>query len=105
MGAAGLDSTPRLWSCSSAPRTGKQGFDMAGFFNRKEILFAGLALAMLGGCVSGPRPAPEVAAPDHKQCRAVKADDPSVGNWLSVRSEKGVSGQLYSLFTLKADGT
>jgi hypothetical protein len=80
--------------------------DMAGFFIRKELLFAGLAVAMLASCVSKPPPAPPVvASPSEQRCAAAKADDPFVGNWLSVRSEKGVSGQLYSLFTLKADGT
>lgn len=37
-------------------------------------------------------------------CEPVAADDYLVGNWLSKRTQKGVAGELRTLFTLQADG-
>lgn len=39
------------------------------------------------------------------QCTPVQPNDPLVGNWLSVNSQKGVAGALRTLYTLNADGT
>jgi hypothetical protein len=69
---------------------------------------AGLAVAtVLAGCAT-QAPAPQAAAPAEPQapaCQAAAAQDGIVGNWLSVRREKGVRGELRTLFTLNADGT
>ncbi|HLS16980.1 MAG TPA: hypothetical protein VK049_03990 [Paenalcaligenes sp.] len=45
----------------------------------------------------------QTAIPD--ECTAPAADAPAVGNWLNKRKEKGVTGELRTLFTLKADGS
>jgi hypothetical protein len=36
---------------------------------------------------------------------AAAPGEPLTGNWLSVRTQKGVLGELRTLFTLQADGT
>lgn len=69
-------------------------------------LIASTAVLLVAGC-SVPAPAvdpvgPAMGAPD---CQAALADDPLIGNWLSVRSRKGVVGELRTLFTLQPDGT
>ena len=72
---------------------------------RQRITYAGLMVAvLLAGCTapSAPPPAPKAEAPS---CQAVAGEDALVGNWLSVRKQKGVAGELRTLFTLHADGT
>lgn len=39
------------------------------------------------------------------ECTAAVVQEPLVGNWLNKRQEKGVTGELRTLFTLKADGS
>lgn len=62
-------------------------------------------VGVVAACSSYP-PAP-TPAPEPKQttlCEPVQADHALIGNWLSKRQEKGVAGELRTLFTLKADG-
>src|SRR5690606_37462553 len=42
--------------------------------------------------------------PELPGCQAAAHGDTLVGNWLSVRKQKGVVGELHSLLTLHADG-
>lgn len=69
----------------------------------------GLSLVVAGGmmtaCVSLPTKSPEVVTePAVVVCKPVAADDPIVGNWINKRTQKGVAGELRTLFTLQADG-
>jgi len=67
-------------------------------------LMTGLAAAMvLGACATPPAPQPQEKAPP--ACQAAATDDKLVGNWLSIRKQKGVAGELRTLYTLNADGT
>lgn len=80
---------------------------MRAFPLRRRLLVAGLFTAALAaGCAVPPQKA-EVQAPvaQAPTCTAASANDPAIGNWLSIRREKGVTGELRSLFTLNADGT
>ncbi|MEZ2722266.1 hypothetical protein ACBP46_12685 [Paenalcaligenes hominis] len=67
-----------------------------------------IGVMVLGGglaaCTSFPPPPAAPEAPKKTVCEPVSADDPLVGNWLSKRQEKGVAGELRTLFTLQADG-
>lgn len=38
-------------------------------------------------------------------CTPVAADNPMVGNWLSIGSQQGVAGALRTLYTLNVDGS
>lgn len=72
---------------------------------RQRAVYAGLfAAALLAGCAapSAPQPAPKPEAPT---CQAAASGEALVGNWLSVRKQKGVAGELRTLFTLHPDGT
>ncbi len=63
----------------------------------------GLAAAVLAGCaVSPPK---QAQAPVGPECAAAAPDESLVGNWLSVRRISGVTGELRTLFSLRADGT
>ncbi len=75
------------------------------FGRRNSISLAGMAAAaLLAGCASkAPPPAPAKAV--SVVCKAVPADNPLVGVWLSVRKEKGIVGEVRTLFTFKPDGT
>jgi len=64
---------------------------------------AAAAIVALAGCAGAPsQRAP--AAPD-TACSAAPADESLVGSWLSVRRESGVTGELRTLISLRADGT
>lgn len=70
---------------------------------RQRTIYMGLAVAALvAGCAapSAP-PAPKAEVPS---CQPAASGDALVGNWLSVRKQKGVAGELRTLFTLHADG-
>lgn len=72
-------------------------------------MLRGLGVIVLGSvvaaCGSFPPPsAPIVQAKTPVGCEAVSADELLVGNWLNKRQEKGVVGELRTLFTLQADG-
>jgi len=60
--------------------------------------------ALLAGCAA-PTSSPPPKVPEPPACQAAAQGEALVGNWLSVRSQKGVSGELRTLFTLNADGT
>lgn len=60
------------------------------------------AVVVLAGCVA-PRPGP--APQDHTRCRVAAPGDALVGNWLSVRKQSGVAGELRTHIVLQADGT
>ncbi|HUG58381.1 MAG TPA: hypothetical protein VL002_09125 [Candidimonas sp.] len=79
---------------------------MYDFLLRPRMLIAGLAATLLvAGCaapVSAPPPPPVKEAP---KCQVAAPGDALVGNWLSVRKQKGVAGELRTLFTLHPDGT
>ena len=78
---------------------------MLDFPLRQRVFLTGVfAAVVLAGCTSAPKPpAPKpTAAPT---CRAAATGDSLVGNWLSVRKQKGVAGELRTLFTLHPDGT
>lgn len=70
------------------------------------ILGGGMGLLLAACAVTEQAPAPEepvrAAAPD---CVPAAEREPLVGNWLNKRQEKGVTGELRTLFTLKADGS
>jgi len=62
---------------------------------------AALAAMVLAGCV-GPRPEP--APQDDTRCSAAAPSDALLGNWLSVRKQPGVAGELRTHIVLHADG-
>lgn len=72
---------------------------------RRWRVIGGIILGgMLAACTSFP-PAPVAPEPEKKtSCEPAAAEEPLVGNWLSKREEKGVAGELRTLFTLQADG-
>lgn len=60
--------------------------------------------SMLAACASFP---PEPLEPEVEKtlaCTPAATGEPLIGNWLSKRQEKGVAGELRTLFTLQADG-
>lgn len=72
-------------------------------------ILRGVGVVVLGGvvaaCSSFPPPAtPVIADKKESLCQPVAADEAVIGNWLSKRSQKGVVGELRTLFTLQADG-
>ncbi|MCQ9615425.1 hypothetical protein L1889_00725 [Paenalcaligenes niemegkensis] len=69
----------------------------------KWALLTGIFLT---GCAQKQSPISQV---EHepaalKACEPAAPDDQLVGNWLSKRQEKGVAGELRTLFTLQATG-
>src|SRR5690625_2188800 len=78
------------------------------FCKRFMALGATLSMGLLVAACTMPlqdqqEPAPQAAVPE--ECTAPAADEPVVGNWINKRQEKGVTGELRTLFTLKADGS
>lgn len=76
------------------------------FLPRPLAMLAGLSTVLLvAGCAApvSPPEAPQVKAVP--TCQAAAAGDTLAGNWLSVRKQKGVAGELRTLFTLHASGT
>lgn len=70
---------------------------------RQRLFLTGaFAAVVLAGCTSTPAPPAPKPTPT---CTAAAAGDALVGNWLSVRKQKGVAGELRTLFTLHPDGT
>lgn len=57
--------------------------------------------AVLAGCAVSTAPQQE----QDTRCKPAAANDNLVGNWLSVRKQSGVAGELHTMFTLNADGT
>jgi hypothetical protein len=76
---------------------------MYDYSRRGGLAGATLAAAILvAGCAAPRAPAP--AAPVEIKCQPAAAGEPMAGNWLSVRTQKGVAGELRTLFTLNPDG-
>lgn len=68
------------------------------------ILSVGVLVSACTGPVHAPHePMPQIVTP--ADCMAPAADEEVIGNWLNKRQEKGVTGELRTLFTLKADGS
>jgi len=72
------------------------------FFTRNPLVL--LALTVVVASCAVPPEAPKVEA-GPPACTAAQPGDGLVGNWLAVRKQKGVAGELRTLFTLNADGT
>ena len=77
---------------------------------RRTSWVAVLATVLLSACaVKSPAPEPAkppvAAAPVHPACQPAAAGDQLAGNWLSKHRQKGVVGELRTLFTLQTDGT
>jgi len=71
--------------------------------SRPVLAMAGL-VALLAGCAGVQQPRQPVE-PAGTQCKAATPGDALVGNWLGVRKQPGVAGELHNYFALKADGT
>src|SRR5690625_1106374 len=71
-------------------------------FRHPLLAMATLAAIVLAGCAA-PRPDP--ATHDDTRCTAPAPGDSLVGNWLSVRKQSGVAGELRTHIVLHADGT
>lgn len=79
---------------------------MAHFVLRARAIASLVAgAAVLAGCTAPSVPPPTASKPVLEPCVAAAAGEPLAGNWLSVRTQKGVLGELRTLFTLHADGT
>lgn len=66
-----------------------------------RLAFALAVVAGLAACAV-PQKSQE---DDLTTCRAAEPGDALVGTWLSIRKERGIAGELQTLFVLKADGT
>lgn len=65
-----------------------------------------ITAVVLAGCTVPV--APDTATHEPQQppsCTPASAASDLTGNWLAVRAQKGVTGELRTLFTLNADGT
>jgi|SRR5690625_1130776 len=71
------------------------------------VLFVtiGLLIAACAQSPSKPDQLGQASVPELPECVPPTANEPLVGNWLNKRQEKGVTGELRTLFTLKADGS
>lgn len=70
------------------------------------IVGGGLVLLVAACTAPSPQQAPkDEVQPTVPECRPAAEQEPLVGNWLNKRQEKGVTGELRTLFTLKADGS
>jgi len=76
------------------------------YFSVARFLGVG-ALAWLAACAQAPTPATDKAQqrPSTPECTPPAEGEPLIGNWLNKRQEKGVTGELRTLITLKADGS
>ena len=77
---------------------------------RRTSWVAVLATVFLSACAVKapvPEPAAQTAAakPVHPACQPAAAGDELAGNWLSKHRQKGVVGELRTLFTLQTDGS
>jgi hypothetical protein len=67
---------------------------------------AAVALLLTAGCATRPAAPPSARPPAQTvQCRAAPAGEALVGTWLSQGREKGIAGQMRTLFVLRPDGT
>lgn len=72
---------------------------------RSSLTLMGVVAIVAGCAVPVPPAEPDSHVQRPPSCTAPSATDPLLGNWLSVRSQKGVVGELRTLFTLQADGS
>lgn len=77
---------------------------MYDFLLRPRTLVAGLAVALVAGCAVPVKTTPPPPVKETPTCEAAASGDALVGNWLSVHRQKGVAGELRTLFTLHPDG-
>jgi hypothetical protein len=69
----------------------------------RQRYFAVLAMtALIAGCAPLKTVPPVTQIPT---CDVAAENDQAIGNWLSVRKQKGVAGELRTLFALQPDGT
>jgi len=74
--------------------------------SRVPTVVASALLMLLAGCaVRRPAPPPPAKHAETVQCRAAPQGDALIGTWLSMGREKGIAGQLRTLFALHPDGT
>lgn len=83
---------------------------MAIFASPYRLGVAVCTVAVLSGCaVTTQGPAPEISTPVYsdafQSCTVVSQDEKAVGNWLSVRKESGIPGELRLQVQLLADGS
>jgi len=79
---------------------------MYDFLLRPRWLMSGLATTVfLAGCTAPVTAPPVPETTTAPTCVAAATGEPLIGNWLSVRKQKGVAGELRTLFSLNADGT
>lgn len=71
----------------------------------RAVVAAGLMLAMAACTPLEPSVQAPAEPPGPPPCQPAAPDDALVGNWLGVRTQKGVAGELRTLFTLQADGS
>jgi|GEM_PF-559027 len=89
---------------ATAPKKPRQGCSrLQAHLRVLAFLLGGGLLAACGAPVKEAAVTP--AAPTPPDCQPAAEDDPVVGNWLNKRQQKGVTGELRTLFTLKADGS
>lgn len=78
------------------------------WFSLPTSRFFGVALLLgLAACAQLPSSSKDegqtrAATPE---CTPAAEGEPTIGNWLNKRQEKGVTGELRTLITLKADGS
>ena len=81
-----------------------QGLDLSvARMARWGLAAAFVSVIVLAGCAV-QRPVAE-APEDDTRCTIAAADDALIGNWLSVRKQQGVVGELRTHFVLSPDGT
>src|SRR5690625_1754815 len=65
--------------------------------------FVALTSVLLVACVAPPQTTPSDDS-KKRECVAAQADSPFIGNWLSVRKQAGVVGELHTQIILHVDG-
>lgn len=80
---------------------------MPEFLSRtRSHLLSMCVVGFVAGCAAPVPPAePDSQAQELPACTPVAETETLLGNWLVVRSQKGVAGELRTLFTLQADGS
>ena len=71
---------------------------------QRTLLMAAATMVFIAGCAAPVTAPPQPPAKPEVKCQAAAAGEALTGNWLNVRKQKGVAGELRTLFTLHADG-
>ncbi len=71
---------------------------------QRTILIAAATTVFVAGCAAPVSAPPKPPVKPQVKCQAAATGEALTGNWLSVRKQKGVAGELRTLFTLHADG-